>query len=148
MRIGGQPRHHDSKKQVPIVSSENYSVIATRLSRVPQSGLVQSAFCGELQNAEFERETIHQRSIHGLQKARERGVIGGAAPRWTDKQILAAVKQHGTYDKAAKALKCSRITIIRRMEKMHKTRKAKKAKSSMTNEAETSGSGRSGSISH
>jgi DNA invertase Pin-like site-specific DNA recombinase len=78
--------------------------------------------------AQFKRETIHQRSIRGLQKARERGVIGGAAPRWTDKQILSAVKQHGTYDKAAKALKCSRITIIRRMEKMHKTRKAKKAK--------------------
>jgi len=41
MKIGGQPRHHDSKKQVPIASSENYGANATRVGWVPQSGLVQ-----------------------------------------------------------------------------------------------------------
>jgi hypothetical protein len=44
MRIGGQPRHHDSKKQVPRASSENYGANATRVGWVPQSGLVQSRF--------------------------------------------------------------------------------------------------------
>src|SRR5207245_2086449 len=41
----GKPRHHDSKKQVPIASSEKLDgTSATRLGRIPQSGLVQSCF--------------------------------------------------------------------------------------------------------
>src|SRR5215469_15816867 len=51
MRICGQPRHHDSKKQVLIVSSENYDAIATRLGRIPQSGLVQWPLCRYRHNA-------------------------------------------------------------------------------------------------
>jgi len=80
MRICGQPRHHDSKKQVLIVSSENYHAIATRLGRIPQSGLVQSAFCGEPQNAEFERDLLRERVRSGIAAARKRGVVFGRRP--------------------------------------------------------------------
>jgi len=80
MRICGQPRHHDSKKQVLIVSSENYGAIATRLGRIPQSGLVQSAFCGELQNAEFERDILRDRVKAGIAQARKEGRPHGRPP--------------------------------------------------------------------
>ena len=42
MRIGGRPLHHDSKKQVPIASSENYGANPAS-GGIPQSGLVQLA---------------------------------------------------------------------------------------------------------
>jgi hypothetical protein len=42
MRISGRPRHHDSKKQVPIASSEKLDgAMQTGSTTVPQSGLVQ-----------------------------------------------------------------------------------------------------------
>jgi hypothetical protein len=41
MRIGGKPRHHDSKKQVPMASSKNSMVLPSRLDQVTESGLVQ-----------------------------------------------------------------------------------------------------------
>ena len=55
------------------MSSENYGAIATRLGRIPQSGLVQSAFCGEPQKAEFERSIIRERTKAGLAEARKAG---------------------------------------------------------------------------
>jgi DNA invertase Pin-like site-specific DNA recombinase len=65
--------------------------------------------------AQFEREVINQRAAHGLQSARERGIIGGRSRTYKTSVLRAAYKEHGTYDDAAKALGCSRITLIRRL---------------------------------
>jgi DNA invertase Pin-like site-specific DNA recombinase len=65
--------------------------------------------------SQFERDVINERTAHGLAKARERGVFGGSKIKWTDEQIAAAVKDHGTYEAAAKALGCSVVTVKRRM---------------------------------
>jgi DNA invertase Pin-like site-specific DNA recombinase len=73
--------------------------------------------------SQFERDVINERTAHGLAKARERGITGGATPQWTDKQIATAVAKHGTYEKAATALKCSLITVKRRMAKINAAKK-------------------------
>jgi DNA invertase Pin-like site-specific DNA recombinase len=65
--------------------------------------------------AQFERDVINLRAAHGLQSARERGIIGGRSRTYKTSVLRAAYKKHGTYDDAAKALGCSRITIIRRL---------------------------------
>jgi len=64
--------------------------------------------------AQFEREVILERTLHGLAAARARGVYGGAAKKYTDEAILAAVKEHGVVG-AAKKLGASKVTVIRRM---------------------------------
>ncbi|MGI4811922.1 MAG: recombinase family protein [Janthinobacterium lividum] len=64
--------------------------------------------------AQFERELIHERTMHGLQKARERGVVGGRAKTYTNEQILEAMKKYGSHEKAGKAIGASKITMIRR----------------------------------
>lgn len=64
--------------------------------------------------AQFERELMLERTKHGLQKARERGVVGGAKKRFTDTQIEGAVRKFGV-NGAARALKASKTTIVRRM---------------------------------
>ena len=69
--------------------------------------------------AQFERDLILERTMHGLQKARERGVVGGVEKLYSDEQIKAAVAEAGgNYLKASRALKCSKTTILRRMRKM------------------------------
>jgi DNA invertase Pin-like site-specific DNA recombinase len=65
--------------------------------------------------AQFERETIHARTVHGLDSARARGIIGGRRVQWSKAQVRAAYKKHGTYEKTASALGCSRITVIRKV---------------------------------
>jgi len=42
----------------------------------PNRGLRTSAFCGELQKAEFERNVICKRTLTGLKAARARGRVG------------------------------------------------------------------------
>ena len=64
--------------------------------------------------AQFEREVILERTLHGLAMARERGVFGGAAKKYTDEAIKTAVAEHGVLG-AAKKLGASKVTIIRRM---------------------------------
>jgi DNA invertase Pin-like site-specific DNA recombinase len=63
--------------------------------------------------AQFEREVILERTAHGLAKARERGVIGGAVKKYTDEAIGEAYRIAGTVEKAAKRLGCSQITVKR-----------------------------------
>ena len=53
--------------------------------------------------------------MHGLAKARERGIVGGSKMKWSAEQVVAAVKAHGSYANAAKRLRCSEITIKRKM---------------------------------
>lgn len=72
--------------------------------------------------SQFEREIILERTIHGLQKARERGVFGGRELRWTDEQIEAAVLRYGTQKAAAKKLGAAEITIKRRMKAIKEKR--------------------------
>ena len=45
-------------------------------------GLRISAFCGELQKAEFERNVIRKRTLAGLKAARARGRVGGRPRTW------------------------------------------------------------------
>mgnify|MGYP006354337889 CR=1 FL=1 len=40
-------------------------------------GFPRSAFCGELQKAQFERNVIRKRTLAGLKAARARGRVGG-----------------------------------------------------------------------
>lgn len=65
--------------------------------------------------AQFEREWNLERTMHGLQKARERGIKGGAAPKYTNEQIGRAMDENNyNLSKAAKAVGCSKVTMMRR----------------------------------
>ena len=76
-------------------------------------------------NAQLEREMALVRTMSGLQRAKERGVILGTVKRFTDQAIAEAVEMEGTYEAAAKSLGCSRITIIRGMDRIKAARAAK-----------------------
>jgi DNA invertase Pin-like site-specific DNA recombinase len=45
------------------------------------AGSAYSAFCGSLQNAEFERAMLRERTKAGLDAARKHGRIGGRRPK-------------------------------------------------------------------
>jgi DNA invertase Pin-like site-specific DNA recombinase len=70
--------------------------------------------------AQFEREWSLERTMHGLRKARERGVMGGALKQYTDEQIEEAVAAAGgpqaanVWLNAANAIGCSKPTVMRR----------------------------------
>jgi len=69
--------------------------------------------------AQFEREWSNERSLHGLIKARERGVRGGRLKTYTDIEIAAAMKKtKGNYEKAGEIIGAKKITMIRRWKKM------------------------------
>jgi DNA invertase Pin-like site-specific DNA recombinase len=65
--------------------------------------------------AQFERDVIMERTLHGLAKARERGRVGGAQKRYTPEAIAEAVRIEGSYEGARKRLGCSIITVKRGM---------------------------------
>jgi hypothetical protein len=48
-----------------------------RATKIPRSGLVQSAYCGAPQYAELERSQIRERTKAGIAAAKERGVQFG-----------------------------------------------------------------------
>src|ERR1700730_15980672 len=58
-------------------------------------GLRISAFCGELQKAEFERNVIRKRTLAGLKAVRARGRVGGRPEKLSvrDKQQIRAAAQ-------------------------------------------------------
>jgi DNA invertase Pin-like site-specific DNA recombinase len=65
--------------------------------------------------AQFERELIVERTMHGLEKARERGVVFGTKPTYSDEQIIEAMqKTNNNYEKAGKLIGAKKITMIRR----------------------------------
>lgn len=66
--------------------------------------------------AQWEREWNWERTKHGLDKARERGVIGGQPAKHSDQEIKDALKKAGSVSGAAKLLNCAKITIIRRQQ--------------------------------
>lgn len=75
--------------------------------------------------AQWEREWNWERTKHGLAAARERGVIGGQASKFSDELIRDALQQRGTVAGAAKLLKCAKITIIRRQQMWAEGKKLK-----------------------
>jgi DNA invertase Pin-like site-specific DNA recombinase len=66
--------------------------------------------------AQWEREWNWERTKHGLERARERGVIGGQPATISDQQIKDALQKTGSIAEAAKLLDCAKITIIRRQQ--------------------------------
>lgn len=79
--------------------------------------------------AQLEREMILMRTMSGLQRAKERGAVLGAVKKFTDAAIAEAVEKSGTYEKAAKRLGCSVITIKRGMERVKKAATDKRGQS-------------------
>lgn len=75
--------------------------------------------------AQWEREWNWERTKHGLDMARQRGVVGGQPSHITDKQIKDALKKGKTPGGAAKILGCAKITIKRRQEMWAKGGKLK-----------------------
>jgi DNA invertase Pin-like site-specific DNA recombinase len=82
--------------------------------------------------AQFEREWSLERTMHGLQKARERGVTGGVPKRVPDEDVIAAVTKYGgrsvagAIGKAAKDLGYSKVTIMRRLDAIERAAKETK----------------------
>lgn len=74
--------------------------------------------------AQFERDVIRERTIHGLAKARARGIMGGRKLTFTDEQIAAAVAEQPNHKAAAKKIGASEITIKRRMAAIRAKEKA------------------------
>ncbi len=83
--------------------------------------------------AQLERETILERTMHGLARARERGKVGGSPKMYTDEAIGEAYKLAGTIPKTAKKLGCSEITVKRGLASL----KAKAAEAEKREEAQT-----------
>lgn len=77
--------------------------------------------------AQFERDVIMERTLHGLRRARERGRVGGAVKKFTDDQIRSAYERAGSIPKAAKLLNCSEPTIKRGLARLEAARKAQEA---------------------
>ncbi len=99
-------------------------VIAQNIDTSSASGRMIFHIIGSL--AQWERENNLERTTHGIGLAKARGVIGGQPAKHSDEQIKDALnKTGGNIAKAAKRLKCARITIIRRQQMWKDGRKLK-----------------------
>lgn len=88
-------------------------VIAQDIDTTNASGRMIFHILGAL--AQWEREWNWERTKHGLNSARERGVIGGQASKHSDEAIRDALKKSGGSERgAAKIIGCKPITIKRR----------------------------------
>jgi DNA invertase Pin-like site-specific DNA recombinase len=65
--------------------------------------------------AQFEREWNLDRTLHGLASARARGRFGGQPSPFSDADIRKALRKGKTAAKAAKILKCAKVTVTRRI---------------------------------
>jgi len=104
--VGGRPWSRPSLRAWAIPAF-------TRSRRISRSNF---AFCGELQNAEFERGLIIERTREGMKAARERGVRPGPPPKLSPKQIAHALKlleKGDRRDDIADILNVSRTTLYR-----------------------------------
>lgn len=61
----------------------------------------------------LERRIALERTMSGLQRAKERGVVLGSSKKFTDQACWDAYDAAGTIEAAAKRLKCSTMTIKR-----------------------------------
>lgn len=74
--------------------------------------------------AQWERENNWERTQHGIDQAKERGIIGGQPSKYSDEKIKDALKQSGSSVRgAAKIVKCRPITIQRRIDMWAKGKK-------------------------
>ena len=73
--------------------------------------------------AQWEREWNWERTKHGLDRARERGIVGGQPSKYTDAEIREALKKAGSIRGAAKIVGCRQITITRRQQMWAEGRK-------------------------
>ena len=96
-------------------------VIAQDIDTTNASGRMIFHILGAL--AQWEREWNWERTKHGLASARERGVIGGKASKYSDERIKAAFEKAGTDKGAARIIGCKAITIKRRREMWAEGRK-------------------------
>lgn len=71
--------------------------------------------------AEFERNLIRERTMAGLQAARERGNFGGRAPKFSNAKILAAYDEFGLLG-GARYLGMSKSGFLRALERARKER--------------------------
>lgn len=89
-------------------------VIAQDINTGSASGRMIFHILGAL--AQWEREWNWERTTHGLERAKERGVIGGQPSSYTDEEIKIALKKcNGSMRCAAKIVGCKPITIKRRV---------------------------------
>lgn len=97
-------------------------VIAQDIDTTNASGRMIFHILGAL--AQWEREWNWERGKHGLDKARERGVVGGQPSKYSDEVIADALKKSGGSERgAAKIVGCKPITIHRRKEMWAKGKK-------------------------
>lgn len=98
-------------------------VIATDINTATPTGRM--VFHILMTVAQFEREWGLERTLHGLQKARERGIVGGRAAKRTDDEVETAVRKHmateapdnrGVWLRAGEELGYSKVTVMRRWE--------------------------------
>jgi DNA invertase Pin-like site-specific DNA recombinase len=65
--------------------------------------------------AEFENDLRRERQLEGIARAREAGKYKGKQATLDPDRVAAAVAEHGSYGKAAKALGCSKASVGRLM---------------------------------
>jgi DNA invertase Pin-like site-specific DNA recombinase len=65
--------------------------------------------------AEFENDLRRERQLEGIARAREAGKYRGKQSVLEPAKVAAAVAEHGSYGKAAKALGCSKASVGRVM---------------------------------
>jgi DNA invertase Pin-like site-specific DNA recombinase len=89
----------------------NLKVLSMDIDTRTPTGMLMFVFVAAM--AEWERKLMLERTKHGLQKARDRGVIGGKRSKWTDEEVMAAIAEYGL-NGAARHLDLSKTQVIRR----------------------------------
>jgi DNA invertase Pin-like site-specific DNA recombinase len=86
-------------------------------TRTPEGKLVFTIIAAM---AQYERRLILERTMSGLARARERGIVGGAKAKRSDDEVAAAIEAVGgpgapnAFLRAAKALGYSKVQVTRR----------------------------------
>lgn len=116
----------DTLTTLKVLSDKGVRVKVLTMDFDSQTATGQFIFTQVAAFSQFERDTIRQRTLSGLESARLNGRIGGAKLIWSTKQVAAAYKVHKTYEATAKALGCARITVVRKIGKPREIKKAEK----------------------
>ena len=71
--------------------------------------------------AEFENDLRRERQLEGIARAREAGKYRGKQSTIDPEKVKAAVAEHGSYGKAAKAIGCSKASVGRIMGELERS---------------------------